>query len=99
MNERRAGPPKAATARSTGRTGLDERQRETAQYLTDMILELRTLARTAQLHAVMVPLEFAYYEAFALAHQVAISPDDIERLEDMSEASERMDRDPNNRGV
>ena len=82
-----------------GPVALTDRQRETAQYLSDMILELRNLARTVQLHEVMVPLEFAYYEAFGLACRVEISSEDMQRIEEIAKSADRMDRDPNNRGI
>jgi hypothetical protein len=37
--------------------GSPMNQRQTAEYLVDIILELRNLARTAKLYTVMVPLE------------------------------------------
>ena len=103
MDGRRAEAPKAApvlvgVVRDAPPT-LAERQRETAEYLTDMILELRNLARSVQLHAIMVPLEFAYYEAFGIAHKVEVSPVELERIKSLSRASETMDRDPKNAGV
>lgn len=73
---------------------LAERQRETAEYLCDMILELRNLARSVQLHTVMVPLEFAYYEAFGVAHKVDVPPAEIERIKRLSKASQELDLDP-----
>ena len=78
---------------------LAERQRETAEYLSEMILELRNLARSVQLHSVMVPLEFAYYEAFGVAHRVEVPPAEAERIRELSKASGKLDHDPANGGV
>jgi hypothetical protein len=64
-----------------------ERQRETAEYLAEMILELRNLARSVKLHTVMVPLEYAYYEAFTVANRVEVPEDEIERIRRLSKAS------------
>ena len=89
----------AARRTNAGPESLAVRQRETAEYLSDMILELRNLARTVELHAVMVPLEFAYYEAFGHAHQVDVPSDEISRIEEISKSAERLDRDPENRGI
>lgn len=98
MERRRAQAPKATPvlveATSKPVPSLAERQKDTAEYLSDMILELRNLARSVQLHTVMVPLEFAYYEAFGVAHKVDVPPGEIERLKRLSKASEEMDRDP-----
>lgn len=66
---------------------LNESQREVAQYVADMILELRNMAKSAKLTRVMVPLEFAYYEAFNIANAVKIPPEEIERLKTLSEAA------------
>ena len=60
------------------------KQRETAQYAADMILELRNMAKSARLYPVMVPLEYAYYEAYSIAHQVTVPPGEIERITKLS---------------
>ncbi|PZF76916.1 hypothetical protein DK847_10675 [Aestuariivirga litoralis] len=78
---------------------LAQRQRETAEYLADMILELRNLARSVQLHTVMVPLEFAYYEAFGAAHKVEVPPGEAERIRELSRTAEAFDGDPGNTGL
>ena len=62
-------------------------QRNTAQYIADMILELRNMAKAAKLFAVMVPLEYAYYEAFSMANRVAVPPMEIERLRKLEAAA------------
>ncbi len=78
---------------------LAERQRDTAEYLADMILELRNLARSVGLHTVMVPLEFAYYESFGVAHRVEVPPGEIERIRQLSKAADSLDNDPGNAGI
>ena len=52
-----------------------------------MILELRNMAKAAKLFAVMVPLEYAYYEAFSTANRVAVPPMEIERLRKLEAAA------------
>ena len=69
----------------------DKRQRETAQYIADMILELRNMAKSAQLYQVMVPLEYAYYEAFSVANKVAVPPEEAERIRVLSKTVAEMD--------
>ena len=100
MSKRRAEAPKSVVALvDTDRRAvpsLAERQRDTAEYLADMILELRNLARSVQLHTIMVPLEFAYYEAFGVAHRVEVPPAELERIKALSKASEAFDKDPDN---
>jgi hypothetical protein len=71
-----------------------ERQRDTAEYISEMILELRNLARANQLYTVMVPLEYAYYEAFTVANRVEVPPGEIERIKELSRASRELDEPP-----
>ncbi len=78
---------------------LADRQRDAAEYLADMILELRNLARSVGLLTVMVPLEFAYYEAFGTAHKVAVPPAELERIKALARTAEEFDRDPGNAGI
>ena len=70
------------------------RQRDTAEYISEMILELRNLARANQLYTVMVPLEYAYYEAFGVANRVEIPPDEIERIKELSKVSKDLEQPP-----
>ncbi|WP_373504511.1 hypothetical protein [Aestuariivirga sp.] len=81
---------------STEDGSLDEpgRQRETAQYLADMILELRNLARSAKLYQVMVPLEYSYYEAFAVANKVQVSQEEVDHLNELARASHEFEAVP-----
>ena len=68
------------------------RQRDTAEYLADMILELRNLARASQLYTGMVPLEYAYYEAFSVANRVEIPEAEVERIKELARAGLEFDR-------
>jgi hypothetical protein len=60
--------------------------RDVADYIADMTLQLSRLARSAGLTNVMVPLEFAYYEAFAAANKVEIPPEELRYLKSLEEA-------------
>src|SRR5512145_1601141 len=60
--------------------------REVADYIADMTLQLSRLARSAGLSNVMVPLEFAYYEAFAAANKVEVPPEELRYLKSLDEA-------------
>ena len=84
-------PTDSSNTASTSKSGsaeLDHRQRETAQYVADMILELRNMAKAAKLFQVMVPLEYAYYEAFSAANRVEVAPEELERIRELSRAAE-----------
>lgn len=77
---------KSATI-SEGSAADAQRTRETAQYVSDMILELRNMAKAAKLFQVMVPLEYAYYEAFAVANRVDVPPEEAERLREFERSA------------
>lgn len=72
--------------------GAPMSQRQTAEYLVDIILELRNLARINKLFTVMVPLEYAYYEAFGIANRVDVPPEEVERIKALSKIGEEYDQ-------
>jgi hypothetical protein len=74
--------------------GAQARQRDTAEYISEMILELRNLARAQQLYTVMVPLEYAYYEAFSVANRVEVPEGEAERIKELSKAGEALEQPP-----
>lgn len=67
---------------------LSAQQRETAQYVADMILELRNMSKAAKLFTVTVPLEYAYYEAFSKANQVIPPQQEVDRLNELAKAAQ-----------
>ena len=62
--------------------------RQTAQYIADMALELRNLAKAHKLLTLQGLLEVAFYEAFGAAVQKEIPEGEIEHLRALSRASE-----------
>ncbi len=72
-------------------SAIRDHQQAVAHYISDMILELRNMAKSVKLAKVMVPLEFAYYEAFTAANEVAVPPGEAERLRRLSQAAQRSD--------
>lgn len=78
-------------ATSEGDAADAQRSRETAQYISDMILELRNMAKAAKLFQIMVPLEYAYYEAFSVANRVDVPPQEAERLREFDRAASGAD--------
>jgi hypothetical protein len=61
--------------------------RETAQYIADMVLELRNMARMCELKTLQGLLEVSFYEAFSAANKIEIPPNEIEHLRELSKAS------------
>ena len=60
---------------------------EMAQYIADMVLELRNLAKAADLLTLQALLEVSFYEAFAVANKVPMPEGEIEHLRELSKAS------------
>jgi hypothetical protein len=83
--------PQRNNAISAEDSTLANNQKDTAQYVADMILELRNMAKGAKLFKVMVPLEFAYYEAFAIANKVSIPKEEIDRLNVLAKTAQEFE--------
>jgi hypothetical protein len=60
---------------------------ETAQYIADMVLELRNLAKAHAFLSLQGLLEVSYYEAFATANKVEVPNDELEHLKGLSRAA------------
>jgi len=60
---------------------------EAAQYIADMSLELRNLAKANKLYTLQGLLEVAYYEAFGAATKREIPVGEVEHLKNLSRAS------------
>ena len=61
--------------------------RETAQYIADMVLELRHMAKSVEMKTLQGLLEVSFYEAFSVANSVSIPDGEIEKLRELSMAS------------
>lgn len=61
--------------------------RETAQYIADMVLELRNMAKSVELATLQGLLEVSFYEAFSAANKVIIPEGEMEKLRELSKAS------------
>jgi hypothetical protein len=73
---------------STGKVSITDAQAiEMAQYIADMLLELRNMARSAGLPTLLGLLELSFYEAFSIANKVEIPAGEIEKLKRLSRAS------------
>jgi hypothetical protein len=64
----------------------EQHAREISQYIADMLLEMRNMARSAGLKSLLTPLEMSFCEAFAIANRVQIPPDEAEKLRRMVNA-------------
>ena len=62
-------------------------KRETAQYIADLSLEMRNLAKSCNMLTLQGLLEVAYYEAFTLATDIQVPPGEAEHLAELSRAS------------
>lgn len=61
--------------------------RETAQYIADMVLELRNMAKSLGMKTLQGLLEVSFYEAFSGANKIIIPEGEIEHLRELSRAS------------
>ncbi len=61
--------------------------RETAQYIADMVLELRNMAKSLEMKTLQGLLEVSFYEAFSVANKTIIPEGEIEHLRELSKAS------------
>ena len=64
----------------------DTQEREMAQYIADMLLELRNMARSAGLPTLLGLLELSFCEAFSIANKVEIPAGEIEKLRRLAKA-------------
>jgi hypothetical protein len=58
----------------------ERKQRETAQYIADLLLELRLIAKANGLLNLQSIMEISYYEAFNAAHRVPVPQGEAEHL-------------------
>ncbi len=64
-------------------------ERDMANYISDMILELRNLAKGAHMATLQGLLEISYYEAYTIAHKINMPAGEIEHLDRMGEDARR----------
>jgi hypothetical protein len=63
--------------------------RDTANYIADMILQLRNLAKGAQMSTLQGLLEISYYEAYSVANAIVVPVGEEQRLEEMGAHARR----------
>ena len=76
---------------SAPQTSLAKQQHDIANYVAGMILELRDIAKAANLDALMVPLEKAYYAAFSAENPLHAPPSEVKRINRLSKALEEIE--------
>ena len=89
---------KVSESRNEDNTGgtppLDRQQRDTAEYVCEMVLQLRDIVKAAKLYGVAVRLEYAYYEAFSVANRTEPSRDEATWIKQLDKAHENPDDVP-----
>jgi hypothetical protein len=63
------------------------RARETAQYIADMVLELRNMSKAYEMKTLQGLLEVTFYEASTEANKVEIPPEELEHIRMLSRAA------------
>ncbi len=63
--------------------------RDMANYIADMILELRNLAKGAHMLTLQGLLEISYYEAYSVANHIPIPDNELQHLEDIGADARR----------
>ncbi len=58
-------------------------ERQTANYIADMVLELRNLAKGSRMLTLQGLLEISYYEAYSVANHIEIPDNEQQNLHDM----------------
>jgi hypothetical protein len=64
-------------------------QADTAEYIAEMILELRNLAKGSQMTTLQGLLEISYYEAYSVAHAVTVPSGEEQHLHDLGTYARR----------
>lgn len=77
---------------TSGVVTVQHEARETAQYIADMVLELRNMAKAEGFGSLQALLELAYYEAFGTAHKAEMPPGEKEYLENLEQELKRVER-------
>jgi hypothetical protein len=67
----------------------DARKRELAQYMADMLLEMRNMARTAGFTTLTSLFELCFCEAFSIANRVDLPEGEVEKITELSRTSRR----------
>jgi hypothetical protein len=61
--------------------------KETAQYISEMVLELRNMAKAVELKSLQDLLELCFYQAFSEANKIDVPDGEMEHLRELNKAS------------
>jgi hypothetical protein len=64
-------------------------ERDTANYIADMVLELRNLAKGSNMTTLQGLLEISYYEAYNIGHPTVVSDEELKHIEDLGADARR----------
>jgi hypothetical protein len=67
-------------------------QRETADYVCDMVLELRNAVLACQLTELAEVLKQAYYKAYSVSHHAEVPTAEVEHIRALEKASEESEK-------
>lgn len=70
----------------------DAHNQEVAQYLADMLIEMRNMAKAAGFKTLWGLLEISFCEAFSIANKVEIPPGEIEKLNRLAREGQALSR-------
>jgi hypothetical protein len=64
-------------------------ERQTAEYVAEMILELRNLSKGKNMEDLRALLEISYYEAYGVAHAVDVPEGEQQHLDQIGDHARR----------
>lgn len=70
----------------------DVHNQEVAQYIADMLIEMRNMAKASGFKTLWGLLEISFCEAFSMANKVEIPPGEIEKLNRLAREGKMLSR-------
>jgi hypothetical protein len=64
-------------------------ERHMANYIADMILQMRNLAKGAHMTTLQGLLEISYYEAYSAANKISVPVGELQHLQDIGADARR----------
>lgn len=79
----------SASPNSSAQSRRTPDPRDTANYIADMVLEMRNMAKAAGLTTLLGLLEVTFYEAFSVANRVEIPEAELNRLRNLAKLADQ----------